>query len=327
MTRTHVCHHPPGARVATRRPIVGDDGRTLHGPGAIGIVTAAAGDSCGTCRVRFCDGFELQMSGTDLLAADDATTADGLLPAVSVPVGALSTPIAGAPPHATGGLFDRVILRCVVGSRAFGLARENSDFDRRGVYLPPAHRHWSLEGVPGQLEYEPGQEVYWELQKFLVLALKSNPNILECLWSPLVETVTPLGAELLALRESFLSRIAYQTFSGYATSQFRKIEADQRNQGRIKWKHAMHLLRLLLSGIHLMKYRSVLMETGTERERLLAIRDGEVAWAEADAWRVELQREFEQACASTSLPESPDHVGINRFLVRARRLAIEEQLP
>lgn len=36
------------------------------------------------------------------------------------------------------GLFDRVIFRCVIGSRAYGLDDENSDIDRRGIYLPPA---------------------------------------------------------------------------------------------------------------------------------------------------------------------------------------------
>ena len=34
-------------------------------------------------------------------------------------------------------LMDYVILRCVVGSRAYGLAEGESDTDRRGIYLPP----------------------------------------------------------------------------------------------------------------------------------------------------------------------------------------------
>ena len=61
-------------------------------------------------------------------------------------------------------LFDRVILRCVIGSRAYGLARDDSDTDRRGVYLPPADLHWSLSGAPQQLQNDATQEVYWEIQ-------------------------------------------------------------------------------------------------------------------------------------------------------------------
>ena len=33
-----------------------------------------------------------------------------------------------------------------------------------------------------------------------------------------------------------------------AGEKFKKIEQDIRNSGEIKWKHAMHLLRLLLTG-------------------------------------------------------------------------------
>ena len=62
-----------------------------------------------------------------------------------------------------------IIYRCVVGSRAYGLDRPGSDTDRRGIYLPAADLHWSLYGVPEQLENPDSQECYWELQKFLVL--------------------------------------------------------------------------------------------------------------------------------------------------------------
>src|SRR5688572_5389254 len=112
-------------------------------------------------------------------------------------------------------LYQRVIYRCVIGSQAYGLADAESDVDRRGIYLPTAAQHWSLYGVPEQLENEATQEAYWELQKFLVLALKANPNVLECLYTPLVEKATPLAEELIGMRAIFLSRIVYQTYNGY----------------------------------------------------------------------------------------------------------------
>ena len=55
--------------------------------------------------------------------------------------------------------------------------------------------------MPEQLENPQREEVYWELQKFLTLALKANPNVLECLYTPLVEHATPLAEELLAMRD------------------------------------------------------------------------------------------------------------------------------
>jgi hypothetical protein len=66
------------------------------------------------------------------------------------------------------------------------------------------------------------------------MALKANPNILECLYSPMVEKATSLGAELVAARQGFLSQMIFQTFNGYAMSQFKKIEQDIRRNRN--WK-------------------------------------------------------------------------------------------
>jgi hypothetical protein len=49
-------------------------------------------------------------------------------------------------------LRNLIVYSCIVGSRAYGLDHADSDVDRRGVYLPPAARHWSLGCVPEQLE-------------------------------------------------------------------------------------------------------------------------------------------------------------------------------
>jgi uncharacterized protein len=65
-------------------------------------------------------------------------------------------------------LYERVIYRCIIGSQAYGLVGDASDINRRGIYLPSADLHWSLYGVPDQLENHATQ-AYWELQKFLIL--------------------------------------------------------------------------------------------------------------------------------------------------------------
>ncbi|MEO0853966.1 MAG: nucleotidyltransferase domain-containing protein, partial [Cyanobacteria bacterium J06648_11] len=219
-------------------------------------------------------------------------------------------------------LFENVIYRCVVGSRAYGLDDENSDTDRRGLYLPPAQVHWSLYGIPEQIEREKEQECYWELQKFLILALKANPNVLECLYTPAVELVTPIAQELLDLREIFLSRLVYQTYNSYVLSQFKKMEQDLRSKGEIRWKHAMHLIRLLLSGIHILQEGFVPVRVEEHRDRLLAIKYGHLPWQEIDEWRLKLHTEFDRAFASTDLPTRPDYARANEFLIRARRAQV-----
>jgi predicted nucleotidyltransferase len=151
------------------------------------------------------------------------------------------------------------------------------------------------------------------------MALKANPNILECLYSPLVEKATPLGQRLLELRERFLSRMIFQTFNGYALSQFKKIEQDLRTQGSVRWKHAMHLLRLLLTGAATLRLGRVPVRVEAQRERLLAVKSGQVPWEEVEEWRKELHRDFEAALATTTLPERPDYESANRYLIEARR--------
>ena len=224
-------------------------------------------------------------------------------------------------PMVENDLWDRVIYRCVVGSRAYGLDHAESDIDRRGVYLPSAEMHWSLYGVPEQLENVETDECYWEIQKFLVLALKANPNVLEVLYSPLVEYVTDLGQELLDIRDAFLSKLVYQTYSGYVQSQFKKLQQDIRNRGQIKLKHAMHLIRLLLSGITVLREERVPVRVDDNRDRLLAIRNGQMDWEDVDTWRRELHRQFEDAFETTRLPDRPDYSAANDFLVQARRNA------
>ena len=100
-----------------------------------------------------------------------------------------------------------------------------------------------MRGAPEQLQDEERQACYWELKKLLTLALKANPNALECLYSPLIEVASPAGEALLAIRSAFLSKVIYATYNGYALSQFKKMNADRRSDHAFNWKHAMHLIR------------------------------------------------------------------------------------
>ncbi len=304
---------PVGTQIVTRvETRLGRDRTGTRPPGAVGVITQAPADARHAYRVRFAAGEEVSLRRTELAVLKRFQLPGGeALPGETIGDAAAGEELETYRPS--------VIYRCVVGSRAYGLAQEGSDIDRRGIYLPPAEVHWSLYGVPEQVADARSDEVYWELQKFLVLALKANPNVLECLYTPLVEEATPLAEELRALRATFLSRLIYQSYGGYVFSQFRKLEADIRAAGAIRWKHAMHLVRLLLAGIVALREGYVPVEVREHREELLAIRRQQVAWAEVDAWRLALHQEFDAAYAATQLPERPDYARANAFLVQARR--------
>ena len=296
---------PVGTQIVSRTELYDNDGALLSPRGAVGVIKIAPTNHTHSYRILFTNNVEAALTRSEFSLRKQHQSFE----------------LTDSRDEA--GLREYVIYRCVIGSRAYGLETEASDTDRRGIYLPPADLHWSLAGLPEQLEDEVAQECYWELKKFLTLALKANPNILECLYSPLVEHAAPLAQELLAMRDCFLSQLVYQTYNGYVMSQFKKLEQDVRTTGEPKWKHAMHLIRLLMSGISVLRDGYVNVHVGTHRDLLLSIRGGEMPWDEVNALRLRLHTEFDGALNFTRLPERPDVARANAFLLKARRAMVE----
>ncbi|MGV3604944.1 MAG: DNA polymerase beta superfamily protein [Planctomycetaceae bacterium] len=300
----------PGMRVVCRNAVLSDDGTLLHPANSIAIVGSDEGLDSTTHTVRLCftDGLEIIASEQDVVDLNDFQ--EGL------PNNRL-----------TYDPRNRLILKCVIGSRAYGLDDATSDTDYRGIYLPKASEHWSLQGVPSQWEDQATQEHYWEIQRFIELALKANPNVLECLYTPQIELLSPLGGELLKIRHIFLSRLVYQTFNGYVVSQFKKSMRDVQKFGYPKPKHVMHLIRLLIVGIGILEKGELQLRVEKFREELFAIKRGEMPWQEVERWRVALHKQFDTAFLQTKLPELPDYTCANQFLLLARRSATQESAP
>ena len=217
---------------------------------------------------------------------------------------------------------EHTIYAAVVGSRAFGLDTDASDTDTRGVYVAPTETFWSLAKPPTHVDGPEDEWFSWEVERFCELALKANPNLLEVLHSPLVVRQTPLGEELIGLREAFLSQLAYQTYSGYVLSQFKKLEADFRRDGAPKWKHVMHLIRLLLAARTLLSEGRLVVDVGPHRDRLLAVKAGAVEWVEVERWRLGLHEELDEALRKTVLPATPDVGRVDAWLRSVRRRSI-----
>ncbi|MBH1936559.1 nucleotidyltransferase domain-containing protein [Streptomyces sp. AV19] len=218
---------------------------------------------------------------------------------------------------------DHTIYSCVMGSRAFGLATEASDTDRRGVYAAPARLFWGFAKPPTHVEGPAEEQFSWELERFCDLALRANPGILEVLHSPLVEHADATGRELLSLRGAFLSLRAHQSFVGYADAQRAKSEAALRRSGAPDWKHVMHLLRLLGSARDLLRTGTLTVDVGDRREWLLAVRRGEVPWPEAERRMTALRDEADAAAARSPLPAEPGRARVEDFLIRVRRASAQ----
>lgn len=291
---------PPGTQIVTLVQITASDGATLYPRGAVGIIVKSPADNSQPYQVRLADEFETTLHHREmtLFRHFQREAIEGKL--------------------ADFDLYDFVIYRCAIGPRAYGLDEDEDEADRRGIYLPPASLHWSLYGVPLDFENRDRYEWNWELQKFLLFALRGHPSALECLYTPVVETATALAEELISMRSIFVSTLIYQEFTRYVISQFRKIERASGSLEMFKWKRATRLIRLLLSGVTAMKEGYIPVQVEDERDELLSILRGEVPWNEVKDWRRSIQREFDTAFAQTKLPDRPDYEKANRFLLKAR---------
>jgi len=248
-----------GTQIVSLVEVRGTNNSLVHPRGAVGVVTRTPTGEQNEFLVRFPDGFEASLTRDKLEVLKhfkDRLGESGQSNGVQV--------------QPAFKLEQFIIYRCIVGSRAYGLDHDDSDTDRRGIYLAPADLQWSLFGAPEQFE-DNARKAATGTAEVSDHGAQGEPNILECLYSPIVEKLTPLSEELLAMREAFLSQMIFQTFNGYAMSQFKKIEQDIRNSGEIKWKHAMHLLRLLITDATTLREGHVPVRVEAHRDRLLAV--------------------------------------------------------
>lgn len=125
--------------------------------------------------------------------------------------------------------IKHTIFLALAGSRSYGTNRPDSDYDYRGVIIPPSsyakgflHSFEQKEGLDGYGE----DSVAYDIRKFCKLAADCNPNIIETLFVPdkFVVLNTKYGRELRKNAHLFLSKKAKHTFSGYAFAQLKKIK-------------------------------------------------------------------------------------------------------
>jgi hypothetical protein len=116
-----------------------------------------------------------------------------------------------------------IVLECISGSRAYGLATPASDTDIKGVFILPKEEFYGLNYIP-QISNETNDIVYYELGRFIELLSVNNPNILELLNTPEDSILHkhPLMDEIKS--EDFLSKLCKDTFGKFALSQVKKAK-------------------------------------------------------------------------------------------------------
>lgn len=148
-------------------------------------------------------------------------------------------------------LRDRTIYLVVAGSHSYGFASPTSDWDYRGICIPPLDSYIGIMDKFEQIvDTEKGKHVYthypvgllnddprvtpgadgpdmqvMELSKFARLAAQCNPSVIELLFTDKkFHTIKdPIMDRLLDNKEMFLSKAAKARFSGYAIAQLKRM--------------------------------------------------------------------------------------------------------
>jgi predicted nucleotidyltransferase len=152
----------------------------------------------------------------------------------------------------------RVLFACESGSRGWGFASPDSDYDVRFIYVN--RLSWYLTVEPGRdvIELPIDSELDvggWELRKTLQLLRDSNPTLLEWLRSPIVYR----QADVWAGRLRTLAQDKFSPVRGYHhyVSMARKNLREHLYGETVRYKKYLYVLRPLLAARWIREGRGV----------------------------------------------------------------------
>ncbi len=219
------------------------------------------------------------------------------------------------------------ILRCRVGSRAYGTATPESDEDFKGIYIPPINQLLGIEHEKKTLRFSEDDQSY-SLKHYCQLCSKCQPNVLELLFCEDEDVVTSTseGRMLRRSRDLFLSKKCVAPYLGYAEAQMQAcVKFPQgRGVGRKELmakfgydtKFAYHTIRLLQTADDLLT-TGVLKVRRPNPEFLMDIRRGK-AFSCYDDFRnfaLRLSARIRDLEDKAELPDGPNLDEINRLMI------------
>ncbi len=227
-----------------------------------------------------------------------------------------------------------LIFATVSGAHLYGFASADSDLDLRAAHLLPPEEVVGLRTGPETVQsdgWRAGVEldvVSHDLLKFARMLTSRNGYVLEQLLSPLVIATSPVHAELIRLAPALITRHHAHHYLGFAATQERLFDRT----GELK--PALYTLRVLLTGLHLMRTGELETDLGVLGAGLPYVPEliGRKREAEhgpfPSAVRAELARdvprlraELEAARDASALPEQPDRAAVealHHLVVRTR---------
>jgi len=148
-------------------------------------------------------------------------------------------------------LKNNIIYLTLSGSIGYGTNIDNSDIDLRGVAIERKENLYGFNSFE-QFEDVETDSVVFGLKKFVSLALKGNPNILELLGTKdeHVIYINKYGEELRKNKEIFLSKRIIHTFGNYASAQLRRLQNALARDKYPQEEKEKHILNTINNQMH-----------------------------------------------------------------------------
>lgn len=149
--------------------------------------------------------------------------------------------------HTEDKLKDNIVYLTLGGSHAYGTNVATSDIDVRGSYIESKASIYGIIDEKGEYEEKETDTVLYSLRKYIKLLISCNPNVIESLGTKKehILYINEIGQALRDNAELFLSKRAYVTFAGYATSQLRRLENALARDSYEQSEKEKHILKSL----------------------------------------------------------------------------------
>lgn len=237
---------------------------------------------------------------------------------------------------------NSMIYETITGSHAYGTNRPDSDFDLRGICVPPKeevfpHLKGEIIGFGRQKQrfgqfisdkiYEKDQEyevTVFNVVKFFNLFMENNPNIVDIMFTPMncITHINKAGHIIRENRKEFLHKGCYQEFQGYALSQLKKMNTNKENTSghrrelREKFgfdvKFAVNIVRLSLECQQILETGD--LDLQANKEKLKSILRGDMNKTDIENWFAEKEKYLEKLYETSKIPNNPNQEKIQQLL-------------
>lgn len=244
---------------------------------------------------------------------------------------------------------SNTMYETIMGSVAYGVSTDISDFDTLGFYIPPRdmvfpHLAGEIMGFGRQIKrFEVWQQHHvhdpdalggkgrtydlniYSIIKYFQLCMDNNPNMIDSLFTPqeCVLHCTRVGGMVREKRRLFLHKGAWHRFKGYAYSQLHKMDSKQpdptgkraaiRAEFGFDVKFAYHVIRLLGEVEQILEEGDI--DLRRNQEELKAIRRGDVPHEDIIRMAGEKEKALERLYEASTLRYAPDEAAIRTLLL------------